>query len=373
MPVPFNQATYPKVQQWLTDNPHDERLPELIKQQLLRFQTLTEPQRVKLQVDLLAIADLPEVLQQFLPDHVGALPVELLDIIGDHLAPQDKKELGKTDKRMHLIFHESNLYAKFLECIAYGQQDKTERLLSQVFDGKPAKIQVALLHQGRLTDYSGRTFHCSAYEYAYWAKDTHMCRMLERYMDDETKAQMLTRIDVIEASGLSSQQNGEQHRSPHFDFTPLKEAYRRYIDGYVAWDAADNWDAMEAAWCDVGKAQRNVPAHVAQEYCREDRSFHPRPEFNETTLPRVLTFYNSITMRVDSWFPLTTPISLFAVARGARCANLPPCEIASPLFAAAIATIDLVAINRLDEVRTTDLMQSREHLNPPGLSQHRSV
>lgn len=68
-----------------------------------------------------------------------------------------------------------------------------------------------------MTDYSGRTFNCSAYEYAYWAKDTHMCRMLERYMDEETKAQILARITINDDTGLSYQQNGAVYQSSHFD------------------------------------------------------------------------------------------------------------------------------------------------------------
>ena len=292
MPVAFNEAMYPGVKQWLVENPQDKSLSEPIKQSLLRFETLTEREKEQLQAVLLAIHDLPEVLQQFVPNRLGTLPVELLDRVGKHLTPQHRRELAATDRRMHSVFHQSNLHAKFLECVAYGQQDKAEKLLSQVFQGQPARIQAALLHQGTLTTYAGETFNCSAYEYAYWAKDTHMCRMLERYMDEETKAQMLTRIDAIEVNGLAFQQNGQEHRSAHFDFTPLKEAYQRYLNGYHAWYAAQNWAAMDAAWWDIGKAQRNVPAHVAQEYCRLDRSFDPRPLFNEATLPRVLTFYN---------------------------------------------------------------------------------
>src|SRR3990167_838092 len=314
MPVPFNKTIYPEVKQWLVDNLKDKRLPEPIKQDLLRFETLTEPEKEQLQEALLAIPKLPDVLQQFMPDRLSTLPVELLDMVGKHLTLQDKKQLATADKRMHSVFHQSNLRAKFLECVAYGQQDKAERLLSQVFQGQPARIQAALLDQGTFTDYSGRTFHCSAYEYAYWAKDTHMCRMLEHHMNDETKAAMAARIDEMkriddattgQPVGLIYQQAGQEHRSAHFDFAHLKEAYQRYLDGYVAWYDARNWAAMDAAWWDVGKAQRNVPAHVAQEYCRPDRSFYQRPEFNEAVLPRVFTFYNWAICCNDSWFPLT--------------------------------------------------------------------
>ncbi|OYV54396.1 MAG: hypothetical protein B7X00_01380, partial [Legionella sp. 21-45-4] len=42
----------------------------------------------------------------------------------------------------------------------------------------------------------------------------------------------------------------------------------------------------------VGLAQRDLPVHVVNEYCRPDRSFDPLPAFNEDKLPRVLTYYH---------------------------------------------------------------------------------
>jgi hypothetical protein len=51
-----------------------------------------------------------------------------------------------------------------------------------------------------------------------------MCRMLERYMDEQTKSYTLVRIDAMEETGLAYEQNGAEHRSSHFDLTPLKNA-----------------------------------------------------------------------------------------------------------------------------------------------------
>ncbi|HHT0594848.1 TPA: hypothetical protein ACTXXA_003484 [Legionella anisa] len=202
--------------------------------------------------------------------------------------------------------HTSFQARHFLHDVAKGKQEEAEALLTTT----PANTQTLLRTPGIFTDYSGRTFNCTAYEYAYWAKDTHMCRMLQSHMDEETKAFMAARIDEMERIedatgqpvGLIYQQAGQEHRSAHFDFTPLKEAYQRYLAGYDAWYAARNWAAMDAAWLDVGKAQRDVPAHVAQEYCRRD--FPLRPELNDATLPRVFTFYNCTTGRAHSWFLL---------------------------------------------------------------------
>jgi hypothetical protein len=248
---------------------------------------------------------------------------------------------------MRSLFKPAVLLNKFLQAIAYGMQDKAETLFTDLYAGDAAKIQKALRHKEEFTDYSGRTFNCSAYEYAYWAKDTHMCSMLIRYMDDETKAKML---------------------SDHFDFTPLKDAYQRYIDGFFAWHHAKDLDTIAAAWLNIGKAQRNVPAHVSQEYCRPDRPFRPCPTFTESQLPRVLTFYNP---KLPGVFypPLPADSSLgsdFGVFRGWRARVSPPTLVANRVRYAATqdARDDYAAIKKLDEVRTAQLAQLREHLQP---------
>ncbi len=271
--------------------------------------------------------------------------------------------------------HPSFQTHRFLHDVAKGKQEEAEALLTTT----PANTQTLLRTPGIFTDYSGRTFNCTAYEYAYWAKDTHMCRMLEHHMSEETKAFMAARIDEMERIedatsqpvGLVYNQAGQEHRGAHFDFTPFKEACQRYIDGHSNWFITQNWAAMNAALWDIGKEQRNVPAHVAQEYCRLDRSFTPRPEFNEATLPRVLTFYNKTIGQHGSWFPLTTSNSglgfNFTLIRAWELVLQPNryLGVKSPL----VIDIDLKAISRLDEVRTADLTQSRENLNPLALQE----
>ena len=143
--------------------------------------------------------------------------------------------------------------------------------------------------------------------------------------------------------------------------TPLQTALRYYIDGYAAWNDDNDDDAIKAAWMAVGMAQRDVPVHVANEYCRSDRSFHPRPAFNEETLPRNLTFYNDNTGRVVSWFPLVVSASS---GLGVDCALKRWCGSApmvGPRHSRVVA-VDLAAVSHLDEVRTIDLTESRENL-----------
>lgn len=255
---------------------------------------------------------------------------------------------------------------QFLHDIAQGKQLEAEVFLNQ----NTANAQTMLQTPGIFTDYSGRTFNCTAYEYAYWAKDTHMRHMLEQHMDEETKTHLSARIEEMEridpetgnAVGLAYQQHGTIHRSAHFDFTPLKHALQHFNTGNTGWFfSANGLNKLRKAWMDIGKAQRDVPAHVAQEYCRPDRSFAPIPQFKEADLPRNITFYNEKTGQVDSWFPLaSSPNGLgynFSVTRGQY--NCKGCGFESGKG----YDHDLTALIHLDEVRTEELMQSRIYLS----------
>jgi hypothetical protein len=320
----------------------------------------------------------------------------------------------------------------FLDDVAKGKQKEANATLQSLDD-----IQMLLRAPGKFTDYSGRTFHCTAYEYAYWAKDTHMQRMLESHMDDETKTLMLEKVNQIEHSGLAYQQHGityqnshydmsfilkdlslekfrqlkkiagrghakiqqataynyhtisftateyevlkkilEQHRptgissffytSPakaiseklQFDFHSLITALDTYVTNHHKW----NYYQQEEAWMKVGKAQRDVPAHIAHEYCRPDRSFNPLPSFNEETLPRVLTFYNYVT-NDQSWFPL--PSSTSGLGFGFACATVRGTSSVHGRSRGhgAEAIMDLAGLRHLDEVRIADFAQSRENLS----------
>jgi hypothetical protein len=260
----------------------------------------------------------------------------------------------------------------FLHYVAKGQQNDAERQL-EVTEVTPDAASL-LLTEGRFTDYSGRTFECTAYEYAYWAKDKHMCRMLEKHMNEETKSAMLERIEAIERSGLTYEQQGQVKNSKHFDLMldslvegeppikgPLLQALQNFVDGHDAWADEDDDDAIQAARMRIGLAQRDLPVHVINEYCRTDRSFSPIPEFNEDTLPRDTIYVNH---GKGALFPLTPSATSglgvdFTLCRG----SFVSCLGASPEMSCDTGfRDDLMAIIHLDEVRTADLAQSRENL-----------
>ena len=292
------------------------------------------------------------------------------------LSDEEFEMLPVADKeacRAHPVFQ----VPAFLDHVAKAIPDKTDETYIKteaealLISATPAHRQILLRTPCRLTDYSGRVFNCTAYEYAYWAKDTHMCKMLSTYMDAETKALILARITINDEYGLSFQQHGKDYRSPHFDFTPLKDALTYYIEHVKSWVVAKRNDAIEAAWILVGKAQRDLPAHVAQEYCRVDHSFSPIPLFDEATLPRNANIFFPMDLDKEygvSWFCLNAPHpdlgSVFGIGRGDQEVAFPMRVAKGPFF----TKLDLDAMARLDKVRTDDLMHLQADLNSPESS-----
>ncbi len=114
-------------------------------------------------------------------------------------------------------------------------------------------------------------------------------------------------------------------------------------------------------------AQRNLPAHVIQEYCRKDRPFSPCPTFKEPNFPRTSLFLDFTTTEMDAWFPLfeidiENPLERIALFRGQQ--NYATSTIDSnhhdPI---EMLEADYLAITHLDVVRTAELKALREGLN----------
>ena len=288
----------------------------------------------------------------------GMVSSVLQTVVGDLLDLKDKARLSQTSKTHYLLFKPqitaTKLPYQLLRHVAFGEQELAENMVRN--DPR------LLLVPSPVTDYSGRRFaKITAYELAWWYMDTHMCRMLESYMDKKIRREMLTCVDAIEQHGLRYEQQGVVvEHSKHFDFSPLKRALEHYIQGYANWDAAGDGKAMTSAWMKVGQEQRELPAHALNEYLRPDRSFFPTPVFDEKTLPRTLRFYNYSTA---GYCTLFSPGSLGCL--GVDCTLGRRWVDAGGGAAPGSqdgASIDLAAVSRLDEVRTADLTQSRENL-----------
>ncbi|WP_392538896.1 hypothetical protein [Legionella sp. 227] len=329
------------------NNNADSTLPNKIKKQLLGFYYL--------------LSDMMSRTPYF-----NKLPEELVKEIILRLQTDGAKEekaisaLVATHKRMHTLFQPTrlgDLSTQLLWNTVTGKQHKAEKIV----DMHP-ELQ---LKPGTITDYSGRTFkNITAYEYAYWAKDTHMCRMLERHMDRETKLAMLKRCEAIEKNGLTYERHGVVIQgSKHYDITPLLNALkdlRDYLQNEFAFDF--NLNNLKRNQLPVVRAQCDVPVHVANEYCRVDRSFYPTPTFKDETLPRKLYVDDMRRGPYKYWFPWTDENSdrcfLLRVAAD-RCSTP---DVLSPLRVVKAIDIDLKALMHLDKVRTEELAELQEKL-----------
>jgi len=291
---------------------------------------------------------------------------------------------------------------QFLQHVAYGEQNEADALLQ-----KDPELAQELLRANAIpfTDYSGRTFKCTAYEYAYWAKDTHMQRMLEKYIriNEETRQLILHRVQDIEklvpsaapprffglfqpspiAQGLNYTTEDKQgliteHQDAGLDLTPLIRALNHYVDEYnkKSNKTEADWDALDKIWVEeVGGAQRNVAAHIAHEYCHPDRSFQDVNNNNEllnaaipSNLKRHLKFYNVDTGNDDFWF---SPGS-YSVDSGLgfsfgilRLAGRRVAVGDARGLARVPCVMDSVALTTIDKVRTNDREQSLLNLSRP--------
>lgn len=153
---------------------------------------------------------------------------------------------------------------QLLQFVAEGEQDKAEVLIQT--------DKNLLCHVGRMKDLSGREFkQITAFQYALWAMDYHMWRMIQNYLPEESQAAQL----------LTLESQGTEH-GYHFSLKELTDGLERA----KKWECNALWEDAFCTWVSI--SQMKLPAHVANEYCRADRTFEPCPEEWEKKLPRTL-------------------------------------------------------------------------------------
>ena len=242
------------------------------------------------------------------------VPTEVVLHIQRYLEKEEDLSAFARTCRLFGSDQDARLVLKLLECVAAGNQDRAQRLLI-------IRPELAAF-RGRFTDWSGRTFYCSPFEYATWALDVrYMCPMMldglpisER--GEELRINLLEQFKTLQEKGLSYTLNGETHTETHFSFAVLKEALQTYITQF------DNWTGpqREDQWCKgVGKAQLPLPAHVRQHYCGQEKSSHPNPPtFDKKCFKRSLEFVNWVKMGIiELWDDSLTGLGVdFGIGRG---------------------------------------------------------
>jgi serine/threonine protein kinase len=151
----------------------------------------------------------------------------------------------------------------FLRLVVEGEQDKAEVMLK----GDPA---LAFL-SGDVTDLSNRTFiGITGFQYAVWALDWHMWKMIRKYLPDEVaqeQAQGFETGDWVKKHGVDAQHLLQK----------LVKVLLAAIDLYKTSESEG-----DVAWIQqVGGLQLLLPAHVINEYCHPTRPFYPPPNFND--------------------------------------------------------------------------------------------
>ncbi|CAM3033167.1 SidC homolog [Legionella steigerwaltii] len=219
-------------------------------------------------------------------------------------------QLGSVSRLFYSLTNPQRITEKLLVHTAHGCEERVKKL----FELTPFSHIHYLAERGDVTDYSGREFfHISAFQYALWAMDIHMLNLMLDCLQntaytkggykiaEELRMQLLEQYDEVMQVGICYTLDGVEIKGEHhFDFQPLINAIHHFSAGFRLW----NWVQRAQHWINgVGREQLRIPAHVAQEYCRQDRAFYPCPKFNEEYLPRDLEFYNWRTRAIESWWP----------------------------------------------------------------------
>lgn len=245
---------------------------------------------------------------------------------------------------------------KLVECSVGANQEQMQRLLT-LHPTLAAKKQ-------SFTDWSGRTFYCSVFEYAFWTKDVkYMCPMIldclpKNDLGEAIRSELNTQAQAILANGLSYQFNGKHYQEKFFSLEPLKLALKTYVENFDNWD----WPQREQHWCTVvGTEQALLPAYIRQHYCDPDESFYPTPTFTKKQFTRSLKFINWARNGIEQlWDSFLTGLGVdFAIyGRGGAVRAMD----GGPLGAKA----DFAAITALDKMRTeTDLPLLMQRLENP--------
>ncbi len=241
----------------------------------------------------------PEIVNHPHQFPLDKLPHLALRMICDYLSyttsyeypPVKVSKIHQYSRRLFHASHGQNAWIHaFLKHVVRGEENAAEALLIKCPD--------LALQKGPVVDYSKRKVFCTALQYAIWAGDWYMYKMILKYMRSPTaEAAVTEQLHALNTYGLGGTSKVPSTYGARFDFQPFITAYRRYLEeSKVRFITSD----LEPFWLATCKEQAMLPAHVIQQYCHPNRSFlmdRNPPVFNESTLPRnntaKLSFFSS--------------------------------------------------------------------------------
>lgn len=274
-------------------------------------------------------------------------------LFGYHTLPE-AENFAKASAPTAAVYATPLLIAKatlLLEHIAKGRLVEAEKFLK----ANPEIVSRLLSAKVPVTDYSGRKFKSiTAFQYALWALDRSMWQMLSKYISTQEAARQLQELerDGVEYElPACGDQKSEIRCEKHYNFDELTRSYARYFRFNISLNnnQGATTDQVDQAWLHVGLAQRNVPVHVANEYCCPDQS----PQ-SDKVLPPVR--YPKL-----AWFPLVAGLGSgfnFSALRGKPT----ECIAARSAGSCDLAGTDLAAIINFRGARNKAYLQLKEHL-----------
>lgn len=220
---------------------------------------------------------------------------------------------------------------KFLKFVAEGRQKQAENLLVN----NPELMYI----QSEVTDYSKRTFKkISPLQYAAWAYDIHMLRMMLKYVHPEDKIKAYQELQDLD-------ENGTEHGS-HFDFTRIIDSLEHYLR-----ENSTFWKLITMR--NICRQQCSYPAHVVNEFCHPTRSFQPTPKFHQEAKLIRSFMINTQSMH---WFSKLCERSVIVRGRSNSGA------IQSSIFPEKEIKIDLEALRALAATRSQELAGIKQWL-----------
>lgn len=326
-------------------------------------------------------ADNPPNVLTKLPDTINHTIFSFLDS-----ASQDNMAKFYCTMFGNRHLHKSRIELRLSQFIAAGQIDKIESLLHIRPDLHPKAMSILkkeifklaalakqdilekilrlypslLLEYETLTDFSNKILSIKGREgitilqHAIWARDIHyMCNMMLNCLPNNEEGegirkQLVRQFLELKQNGLTY--DGKEQPQMQFSLQPLKAALSSYIDNKKPGNRM-------SLCCQIGLAQRLLPANIWHHYCDPIVSFSTKPNFREKEFRRKLNILHL--EDIDSSF-LKELGTKYAVTRGDS--NKAYFDFTGRGMQ---ATLDLAAIIVLDEARTEDLEKFYERIQRP--------
>lgn len=136
-----------------------------------------------------------------------------------------------------------------------------------------------------------------------------MLSIIHEMKEEDFCSIMITASEfIIIQEKLAASKLAHLQKRCHFDFTSLHIALHEFLNIPFQEKSEYFLKKLKTAWLKIGLAQREVPVHIANEYCKQRDAFSSLMQTTAEQIPftRELTITNHCTHH-NTWFPLSPP------------------------------------------------------------------